>query len=55
MHLFVGNSDHDFCFELLVIEDGLPNRFLAVLLHTMAVSGLSRVRIEFVLRLIVLP
>jgi hypothetical protein len=47
MHLFGRNCDHDYYFELLVMRrSGTPNQLLGVLLHTMAISGLSRVRTE---------
>jgi len=47
MHLFGRNSDHDYYCELLFSKrSGTPNQFLSVLLHTIAISGLSRVRTE---------
>ena len=47
MHLFGHNFDHDYYFELLSVKrSGMPNQFLGVLLHTIAISGLSRVRTE---------
>jgi hypothetical protein len=46
MHLFDHTFDHDYYFELPVKGSGIPNQLLGVLLHTMAISGLSRVRTE---------
>ena len=46
MHLFDRHCDHDYYFELPVKGSGMPNQLLGVLLHTMAISGLSRVRTE---------
>ena len=46
--------DHDYYFELLIKRSGTPNQFLGVLLHTMAISGLSRVRTEL-FQLLVIP
>ena len=48
MHLFGHTFDHDYYFELPVKGSGIPNQFLGVLLHTIAMSGLSRVRTELV-------
>ena len=46
MHLFGHNLDHDYCSNSLVKGSGTPYQFLGVLVHTMAMSGLSRVRTE---------
>ena len=46
MHLFDRYCDHDYQFELLVKRSGVPTQYLGVLLHTMAISGLPRVRTE---------
>ena len=46
MHLFGHTFDHDYYFELPLKGSGIPNQLLGVLLHTMAMSGLSRVRTE---------
>ena len=54
MHLFGHNFDHDYYFELLSVKrSGTPNQFLGVLLHTMAISGLSRVRTELFYLLVI--
>ncbi len=42
MHLFGHTFDHDYYFKL----SGTLSQFLDVLLHTTAMSGLSRVRTE---------
>ena len=40
MHLFGRNRDHDYYFELPHKKgSGIPNQFLGVLLHTMAMYG----------------
>src|SRR5450755_3482264 len=54
MHLFDHTFDHDYYFELPVKGSGIPNQLLGVLLHTMAMSGLSRVRTELS-QLLVIP
>jgi hypothetical protein len=54
MHLFGHNRDHDYYFELPVKGSGIPNQLLGVRLHTMAISGLSRVRTEL-FQLLVIP
>ena len=54
MHLFGHNFDHDYYFRLPVKGSGMPNHFLGVLLHTRAISGLSRVRTEL-LQLLIIP
>src|SRR5580658_10889240 len=54
MHLFGHTFDHDYYFELPVKGSGIPNQFLDVLLHTIAISGLSRVRTELS-QLLVIP
>jgi len=41
MHLFGRNRDHDYYFELPLKGSRTPNQFLGVLLHTMAMYGLS--------------
>ena len=46
MHLFGLNRDHDYYFELPVKGSGMPNQLLGVQRHTLAMSGLSRVRTE---------
>src|SRR5438132_2164070 len=46
IHLFDRNRDHDYFFELPSSESGIPNHYVGDLLHTMAISGLSRVRTE---------
>ena len=46
MHLFGRNFDHDYYFELPVMGSGIPNDYVGDLLHTIAMSGLSRVRTE---------
>ena len=43
IHLFDRNRDHDYFFELPSSESGIPNHYVGDLLHTMAMSGLSRV------------
>ena len=53
MHLFGHNRDHDYYFELPLKGSGIPNQLLGDRLHTMAISGLSRVRTELVPLLIV--
>src|SRR5271155_1564148 len=46
-HLFDHNRDHDYFFELPSQKgSGIPNHHVGDLLHTMAISGLSRVRTE---------
>ncbi len=46
-HLFDHNCDHDYLFELPEKQgSGMPNHYVAVLLDSMAISGLSRVRTE---------
>ena len=54
MHLFGHTFDHDYYFELPVKGSGIPNQFLGVLRHTIAMSGLSRVRTEL-FQLLVIP
>src|SRR5438270_7039453 len=54
MHLFGHNLDHEYCSNSLVKGSGTPYQFLGVLVHTMAMSGLSRVRTE-VFQLLVIP
>src|SRR5205809_7538479 len=54
MHLFGHNLDHDYCSNSLVKGSGTPYQFLGVLVHTMAMSGLSRVRTEL-FQLLVIP
>src|SRR6266481_8703476 len=54
MHLFGHNVDHDCCSNSPVKRSGTPNQLLGVQLHTMAMSGLSRVRTELV-PLLVIP
>jgi len=39
-------ADHDYYFERLLTEERTPNQLLDVLLHTTAISRLSRVRTE---------
>src|ERR1700722_5626288 len=46
IHLFDHNCDHDSYFELPSKGSGMPNHYAGDLLHTMAISGLSRVRTE---------
>ena len=47
IHLFDHNRDHDYLFELPCFKgSGMPNHYVGDLLHTMAISGLSRVRTE---------
>jgi hypothetical protein len=49
MHLFDHTFDHDYYFELPREEgSGIPNQLLDVLKHTIAMSGLSRVRTELI-------
>ena len=43
-HLFDHNLDHDYYFELPAKGSGMPNHYGGDLLHTMGMSGLSRVR-----------
>jgi len=54
MHLFGHTFDHDYYFELPVQGSGIPNQLLGVQLHTLAISGLSRVRTEL-FQLLVIP
>jgi len=54
MHLFGHNRDHDYYFELPVKGSGMPNQLLGIQRHTLAISGLSRVRTEF-FQLLVIP
>ena len=54
MHLFGHTFDHDYYFELPREGSGIPNQLLGVLLHTIAISGLSRVRTEL-FQLLVIP
>src|ERR1017187_4209376 len=54
MHLFGHTFDHDYYFELPAKGSGIPNQLLDVLLHTMAISRLSRVRTEL-FHLLVIP
>src|SRR2546429_6533058 len=54
MHLFGHNLDHDYCSNSLVKGSGTPYQFLGVLVHTIAMSGLSRVRTEL-FQLLVIP
>ena len=54
MHLFDHTFDHDYFFELPREGSRIPNQLLGVLLHTMAISGLSRVRTELS-QLLVIP
>ena len=43
----ITNCDHDYFFELPCLKgSGIPNHYVGDLLHTMAISGLSRVRTE---------
>ena len=42
----VRNSDHDYLFRLPVGGSRTPNQFLGVVVHTIAMSGLSCVRTE---------
>jgi hypothetical protein len=53
MHLF-HNRDRDYYFKLPVKRSGMPNQLLGVLLHTLAISGLSRARTEL-FQLLVIP
>jgi hypothetical protein len=46
IHLFDPNRDHDYYFELPAKGSGMPNHYAGDLVHTMAISGLSRVRTE---------
>ena len=46
MHLFGRNLDHDYYFRLPREEERDTLQLLDVLLHTIACSGLSRVRTE---------
>jgi hypothetical protein len=47
IHLFDHNCDHDYYFELpSAMGSGMPNHCAGDLLHTLAISGLSRVRTE---------
>ena len=47
--------DHDYYFELLFVKrSGMPNQLLGVRRHTIAISGLSRVRTEL-FHLLVIP
>ena len=46
MHLFGHTFDHDYYFELPVKGSGMPNHYVGDLLHTLGISGLSRVRTE---------
>src|ERR1700688_3310769 len=54
MHLFGHTFDRDYYFELPAKGSGIPNQLLDVLLHTMAISRLSRVRTE-IFHLLVIP
>src|ERR1035437_2750832 len=54
MHLFGHTFDHDYYFELPVKGSGIPTQLLDVLLHTIAISGFSRVRTELS-QLLVIP
>ena len=46
-HLFDRNLDHDYFFELPArAGSGMPNHYGGDLVHTMGISGLSRVRTE---------
>ena len=45
MHLFGHTRDHDYYFELPVKGSGIPNQLLGDRLHTIAISGLSRVSV----------
>jgi hypothetical protein len=55
MHLFGPNFDHDYYFELPRKRGaGSPNQLLGDRLHTIAISGLSRVRTEL-FPLLVIP
>ena len=54
MHLFGHTFDHDYYFELPHEGSGIPTQLLDVLLHTIAISGLSRVRTELS-QLLVIP
>ena len=51
MHLFGRKHDHDYyfelLFELLFAEEWDAQSIVDVLLHTIAISGLSHVRTEF--------
>jgi len=46
MHLFGLTFDHDYYFELPMKGSGIPNQLPGVGPHTIAMSGLSRVRTE---------
>jgi hypothetical protein len=46
MHLFGRDRDHDYYSNSSVKRSRTPNQFLGVGLHTIAMSGLSRVRTE---------
>ena len=54
IHLFGHNFDHDYYFELPAKGSGTPNRYDGELLHTMGISGLSRVR-TVLCKLLVVP
>jgi len=54
IHLFGHNFDHDYYFELPANGSGTPIRYDGDLLHTMGISGLSRVRTELC-KLLVAP
>ena len=54
MHLFGHTRDHDYYFELPRKGSGIPNQLLGDRLHTIAISGLSRVRTEL-FQLLVIP
>ena len=55
MHLFDPTFDHDYYFELPGEGERIAfNQFLGVLLHTIAITGLSRVRTELA-QLLVIP
>ena len=48
MRLFGHNLDHITTSNSPVKESGIPNQLLDVQLHTIAISGLSRVRTELI-------
>jgi hypothetical protein len=54
MHLFGHTSIMITTSNFAVKGSGMPNQLLGVLLHTLAISGLSRVRTEF-FQLLVIP
>jgi hypothetical protein len=54
IHLFGRVRDHDFYFKLPVKRSGTLNHYVGDLLHTMAMSRLSRVRTE-TFQLLIIP